>query len=71
MKKVTSEYLACDIKEHNFLKCWYIFEKLRLKRMRSSMSCVNKTKKTVEDNEELKKQVQEIWEKMNLKALIK
>ena len=39
--------------------------------MRLSATCVSKTKKAVKDDEELKMQVQEIWEKINLKALTK
>ncbi len=39
--------------------------------MRSSTTHIHKTKKTVKDNKELKKQVQEIQEKINQKALIK
>ena len=39
--------------------------------MRLSATHVSKTKKIVEDNKELKMQVQEIQEKMNLKALTK
>ena len=39
--------------------------------MRLFAICVSKTKKTIKDNKELKKQVQEIQEKMNLEALTK
>ena len=67
-KKKTSKCSVCDMSEHNLAKCWYVFEELKFQRMKLYDHCIQKIKKIVKDDEQLKKKIEKIWEKMKKKT---
>ena len=67
-KKKTSKCSVCDMSEHSLAKCWYVFEELKSQGMKLYDHHIQKTKKAVEDDEQLKKKIKKIHEKMKKKA---
>jgi hypothetical protein len=67
-KKAVPECPACGMRGHSLSKCWCIFEELKPEGMTLTASRVRKAKKTVEDDEQLTAEVQEIRQKMDEEA---
>src|SRR6266487_4793836 len=67
-KKVAPECPACGMRGHSLSKCWCIFEELKPEGTTVIASRVRRAKKTVEKNEQLTAEVQEIRQKMDEEA---
>jgi len=67
-KKEAPECPACGMSGHSLAKCWYVFEELMPKGMKLYDYRIQKTKKAVEDDEQLKEKIEEIREKMKKEA---
>jgi len=63
-KKGASECPACGMRGHSLATCWYIFQELKPGDVKLTACLIHKAEKTVEDDPELKKQVEEIQKKM-------
>ena len=63
-KKVTPECIACGMRGHSLPECWCIFEELRPEGAKSPTYRVRKAKKALKENEDLKKQVEELRRKV-------
>ena len=63
-KKTSLECPACGRKGHSLPECWCIFEDLIPEGMTVSAYRIRKAKKTVADDEQLKKQMEELRQKM-------
>jgi benzoyl-CoA reductase/2-hydroxyglutaryl-CoA dehydratase subunit BcrC/BadD/HgdB len=53
---------------HSLAECWYVFEELKPQGMKLYNHRIQKTKKAVEDDEQLKEKIEQIREKMKKEA---
>ena len=67
-KKKTLKCSACDMSEHSLAKCWYIFEELKSQKMKLYNHHIQKIKKIVKNDEQLKKKIEKICEKIKKKT---
>ena len=67
LKRPTTECPECEIRDHNLQECWYIFKELKPEGKRLSTYRAHQVKKTLTDNEMLKKEVNKIQMKMKKK----
>ena len=71
LKKKAPQCSIYDMSKYSLKKCWYIFDELKSQEIKLASQCIKKTKKKMEDNEQLTTQIKKIQEKMKKKVRFK